>query len=58
MENYKLILLLCVFYQVCEFLTERHVEESTVERFREEKVRLLFRSHCMLMWWGNVARLI
>lgn len=47
-----------MFYQVCQFLMERHVEESIVERFRVEKVRLLFRSTCMLMWWGNVACLI
>ncbi|XP_044163918.1 uncharacterized protein LOC122948288 [Acropora millepora] len=37
--------------EVCEFLTERHVEESTVERFREEKF------DCVAVQYSNESTL-
>lgn len=32
------------FYQICEFLTQRAVNSEIVEKFRVEKVSLLFRA--------------
>ena len=47
-NNYYIIILpffMCfAFYQVCEFLTQRGVNSEIVEKFRVEKVSLLFRA--------------
>ena len=38
------------FYQVCEFLTQRGVNSEIVEKFRVEKVSLLFRAQLFEGW--------